>query len=148
MRLPTPPGVVLNEGEEISTIACLAEWIAYLYERHRDVIITVSGCMLLYDALWAPALWLLPISIDVETIVAGLVIDALWASCVLVRVFVWGMQGTSVATFFELLTCGPWELIGYATHGHPIMWARVIAKVPRAPVRHPVAWPGRPAARA
>ena len=57
---PLPPGLMLDPGDQLGVFELLAEWIAYLYESRFDQLLQSMILACLYDALWTPCLFLLP----------------------------------------------------------------------------------------
>ena len=129
-RWATPPGIILDEGDSLSVSELMLEWLAYLYESRFDRLLLAILIACLYDLLWTPCLFLLPINVKLSYICGGFVIDGLWATSILASFFVWGCGNFACTLVLDLTVCLPWELIGYGTSDRmPLMWLRAIVKV-------------------
>ena len=136
---PLPPGLMLDEGDQLGLFELLAEWIAYLYESRFDQLLQAMILACLYDALWTPCLFLLPMSVSPDMFVAGNVVDAVWAVSIVVGIKVWEMHRQAWELHrrrilwqlsVDFAVCMPWELIGYITAvGQPLFWLRMMIKV-------------------
>ena len=76
MRLRPPPGIVLEPGEVLDPTDFIIEWIAYGYDTRFDVVLAIAFLAGLYDVLWTPCLFLLPIETGGVSLAVGFVIDA------------------------------------------------------------------------
>lgn len=129
-RLQLPPGIVLVEGEELSTAEYAMEWIAYWYECYSDLLLLAAISIVAYDALWTPCLWLLPINIGPGSVAAGCIIDGIALLCVMISGVIHGIRPWKYQMLTDFLTSVPLELIGYSLPaGRPLMWLRTAAKV-------------------
>ena len=146
---PTPPGLVLEDDEELSCVECSVEWVAYFHESHSDVLLSLGILAVLYDMLFTPCLWLLPVEVPYSALVAGIAIDVICLVGLVSSTVVWGLRDNMLRSFLDLLTCLPWELLGFMDDGvEPWMAARTIAKVrPRRAARATPAAHSKPAAR-
>lgn len=131
VRLRPPPGIELEPGEYLSVYDTLVEWIAYVYETRVDVFLIVKLAAALYDVVWTPCLWLLPIEVGWSRMAVGFGIDALIFLGIIVGILVWGMQDRCFQILLDAVPCMPWELIGLATEAQePLLPLRSLAKVP------------------
>ena len=129
-RLPVPKGLELDEDEVLSACETVVEWVAYLYETQYDSLLTIAALATLYDCLWTPCLFLLPIETGVASLFVGIAIDAALLMSIGASAWVWGLQGNIFRTTLDVLVALPWELLGLATEAQrPVMWARCVAKV-------------------
>jgi hypothetical protein len=122
--------MVLLEDEELLCLEWFVEWLAYLYDTHFDTLLVIAISTCIYDALWTPCMWLLPIGIPSGALTAGIVIDIVCVFTIVSGAFVWGLHGHILRTFLDTMASMPWELIGLATSSaEPLMAARSVAKV-------------------
>ena len=130
--LRPPPGLVLEPGERLTLFELCVEWIAYLHETKSDMLLAAAIAITLYDLVWTPCLWLLPIEVGVSSLVVGFVIDLLVFVAIAISATVWGLYGHLARFLMDTITCVPWELIGLTSADRlPLMWVRALVKVRR-----------------
>lgn len=128
--LRPPPGLILEPGEVLTAYELVIEWIAYLGERRYDAFLSIGVAAALYDMLWTPCLWLLPIELDAASLAVGFCIDGAHLCAVLLNCLVWGWSHARLRIFVDSVSCLPWELIGlWSDERRPAMWARSMVKV-------------------
>ena len=72
-----PPGLDLEPGERLGPVELVVEWGAYLFEARFDSLLFLAIFASLYDVLWTPCVWLLPIpEVTLVSLVIGIAIDA------------------------------------------------------------------------
>lgn len=127
-RWPRPPG--LDIDVELRVSEYFAEWAAHCFDVRLDTLLTLSILMVLYDAVITPCFWLLPMQVEVSVVLIGIVIDVVFLTVAALSCFVWGIRGQVVRAACDVLTCMPWELIGFATDAAaPNLMLRTLAKV-------------------
>ena len=125
-----PPGLELEPDESISRVELFMEWMAYLYLSRFDVFLVVAITAAMYDALWTPCVWLLPINADIVSLGIGIAVDCLCILLVLVGWFMWGSYGRRLQVALDLLTSFSWEVIGLWTmDARPLFGIRMLLKV-------------------
>ena len=125
-----PPGLELDADERIPCVELFAEWMVYLYLSHFDAFLIVAIAAAMYDALWTPCMWLLPINADTPSLTIGITVDCVCIVVVLVGWFTCGSYRRRLQIALDLLVSLPWELIGFYTQdAHPLFWLRMLVKV-------------------
>ena len=134
-RWPMPPGLEFDDVP-VGVGDFLAEWAAYIFEKRFDTLLTGGILMVIYDAVLTPCFWLLPMDVWPGALLLGIVIDLILLSACLIGSFVYGVRGQVRRVLFDILTCMPWELIGYASDAaRPNFMYRTLAKVCRPVAR-------------